>query len=612
MRLRPTVSWLAHLSSVPFLSCTMYRVSIFLLSHYLSFTIFAAPTRSGHPDSPIVKDDTSNISYHGIAKDGIESFLNIKFGSDTGGENRFARPRAYTYERHSIIDVSAPGPACPQQKVPIPGLKLFSNVTELSEDCLNLRVDRPAGTKSDAGLPVMLWIYGGGDTIGQVYDSAYDPTGLVLGSVQQNRPVIYVAMIYRLGFFGWSAFEENNSTAIANVGLHDQRLAMEWVQKNIAHFGGDPNKVTIFGESDGAVPIGLQITAFGGGQPAPFQRAIMASGSAAVDMGTSSGRSLDNTHALIDVLKCGNDHNDTARSIDCLRKLTLEEILPTEIDYTLKAGHFSGFDAFIPTVDETFVPAAPSNLLRSGKFAKDVSVIIGWNEDDSSLFTASPNALTNDTALEEYLIKTLNLTDDQLREALALYPTNEPSIAANIARYPRVPPQWTIASRMLRDSGRTCPGILMAQAISNRPNASTYLYNLNSMLYAPFLAAGNASFEGVIHSSDIPYVFNQARALNASEDQLRLSSQISGSWVEFAHSGNPVSATGDSTIFNWPQAFSNHGDNDQGGLAIEVIGGSAPGVVNAGVDLATVEDFQELGRRCAFWNRPDLLAAFGV
>ena len=108
---------------------------------------------------------------------------------------------------------------------------------------------------------------------------------------------------------------------------------MEWIRQNVALFGGDPDNVTLFGESDGATGVGLQVTAFGGVHPALFKRAIMASGSAATDHGMTTGKSQNNTQAMTAILKCSNA--DTVESIDCLRNLTLEEMLPSEINYTM-------------------------------------------------------------------------------------------------------------------------------------------------------------------------------------------------------------------------------------------------------------------------------------
>lgn len=144
--------------------------------------------------APSVTDPSTHITYKGKSSNNVESFLNIRFGQDTGGANRFLHPKPFSYPNATVVNASAPGAACPQQKVPVPGFQAFQNVTNVSEDCLTLRVDRPAGTGSGDGLPVFVWIFGGGDSIGQIYDEAYDPTDLIINSVNQKTPIIYVAM----------------------------------------------------------------------------------------------------------------------------------------------------------------------------------------------------------------------------------------------------------------------------------------------------------------------------------------------------------------------------------------------------------------------------------
>lgn len=159
----------------------------------LSSTALCSPLAE-RVSAPSVTDPDTHITYKGKSSNNVESFLNIRFGEDTGGANRFLHPKSFSYPNGTVVDASTPGAACPQQKVPIPGFPVFQNVTTVSEDCLTLRVDRPAGTGSGDKLPVFVWIYGGGDSIGQIYDEAYDPTGLITNSVNQKTPIIYVAM----------------------------------------------------------------------------------------------------------------------------------------------------------------------------------------------------------------------------------------------------------------------------------------------------------------------------------------------------------------------------------------------------------------------------------
>ena len=110
----------------------------------------------------------------------------------------------------------------------------------------------------------MVWIYGGGDETGSYNYSLYNPTALVAGSAAKGLPIVYVAMSYRLNVFGFANSPALRSEGSLNAGLLDQRLALDWIQSNIAAFGGNPKNVTIFGESDGGTSVGLHLTSNGG------------------------------------------------------------------------------------------------------------------------------------------------------------------------------------------------------------------------------------------------------------------------------------------------------------------------------------------------------------
>lgn len=120
---------------------------------------------SSNSSAPLVTNHTTGVSYQGTSQSGVEEFQNIFFGQSTAGERRFAPPLAYVPAANTIINATAPGAACPQPVVPTPGLPLFSNVTDMSEDCLNLRIARPENTTAKDSLPVMVWIYGGAHLI---------------------------------------------------------------------------------------------------------------------------------------------------------------------------------------------------------------------------------------------------------------------------------------------------------------------------------------------------------------------------------------------------------------------------------------------------------------
>lgn len=152
-----------------------------------------------------------------------------------------------------------------------------------SEDCLYLDVVVPEkifNSKGSKKAPVLVWIHGGGYTEGEKTGfGQYNPSGIIKASqVSGSEGVVFVAINYRLGAFGWLSGPTLQSDGTANAGLYDERLALSWIQKNIHLFGGDGQRVTVFGESAGAGSIMHQITAFGGLQgPAPFQQAVLQS-----------------------------------------------------------------------------------------------------------------------------------------------------------------------------------------------------------------------------------------------------------------------------------------------------------------------------------------------
>ncbi|KAH9045548.1 esterase 1 [Lactarius pseudohatsudake] len=140
------------------------------------------------------------------------------------------------------FDARSYGPSC---------LQLGLDDADMSEDCLTLNIFRPSGVDSLASLPVMVWIYGGGFSYGQ--SSIYDGSYFIEQSVARGTPILFVSLNYRVGPLGFPQGPEAADRAVLNIGLHDQWAALEWVQNNIASFGGDPAKVTLFGESAGAL-----------------------------------------------------------------------------------------------------------------------------------------------------------------------------------------------------------------------------------------------------------------------------------------------------------------------------------------------------------------------
>ncbi|KAF8505634.1 extracellular triacylglycerol lipase precursor [Russula emetica] len=171
----------------------------------------------------------------------LDFFGGIPFAEPPVAKYRLSPPRPkYSLSPLRSFNASNYGFECLQQ-----------GTADMSEDCLTLNVFRPSGSDKDSSLPVMVWIYGGGFYRGN--SSLYNGAPLVEKSVARGTPIVFVSMNYRLGPLGFPQGAEAIQRGALNLGLHDQWVALEWVQKNIASFGGDPRKVTVFGESSGAI-----------------------------------------------------------------------------------------------------------------------------------------------------------------------------------------------------------------------------------------------------------------------------------------------------------------------------------------------------------------------
>jgi carboxylesterase type B len=159
-------------------------------------------------------------------------------------------------------------------------------VTGISDECLNLNIIRPSKASlnkagfADAKLPVAVWLYGGGFSDGFGADLNSNFSWIVQASVAQGMPIMAVTLNYRTGFLGFPGGEDVMAAGVTNLGLKDQRHALQWIQENIAAFGGDPSKVTVWAQSAGANSIAHQLMAYGSGAGTKdlFRGGIMISG----------------------------------------------------------------------------------------------------------------------------------------------------------------------------------------------------------------------------------------------------------------------------------------------------------------------------------------------
>ena len=244
---------------------------------YGLFGVFAASavlrpkSASGAQSNSFPLAETTHGKLRGSSRDGVDMFKGVHYGATTGGANRFLPPRRPAPWK-GVRDALECGNQCPQFN---PWLPFWQDPAAHSEDCLVLNVWSPARAGRGALLPVMVWIHGGAFMAESGGSPAYDGYNLA-----KAGNVVVVSLNHRLNVFGYTFLGEHVDERFAssgNVGLLDIAAALEWVRDNVAHFGGDPGNVTIFGESGGGQKVSTVIA-----MPAArdlFHKAIIQSGS---------------------------------------------------------------------------------------------------------------------------------------------------------------------------------------------------------------------------------------------------------------------------------------------------------------------------------------------
>lgn len=588
-------------------------LSLSTLFHLLAFGVSALGYRAA---APTVTDTSSNITYVGLhtVNGTIEKFLNIPYGADTSGFNRFANPQPAVIPPGTVINASAEGPVCPQ--VEEGGFVYMTNSTWFSEDCLRLKVARPAGVKAGDQLPVLVWIYGGSLWNGNINERTNEPDGMIVQSVANGLPVIFVAMNHRLNVFGFALNDELNATDSLNVGLKDQRLALEWIRDNIEHFGGDPNSVTIFGQSSGGLSVTLQILAYGGTKPSPFNGAMMQS--TVLETNITSTLTRDTFTDVATLTGCavyGDGDAQGKDTIGCLRGLTMEELWNATLAvYEDVVGNTDG-DIWLPCVDGTFLPAAPSELVRTGNFTQ-MPIVLGWARNDAALF--KPFAIDTDGDTRNLFGSFYPyLSDETFEKLMALYPVSDfPAdvVSNHSAEHYR-------SSQILRDVLFTCPSFYFGHAMAKKyretssSNIPVYIYEQNQTILSPYLESVDGPGLGVIHTSELAYVFGNftpyehtwpRNLIQPSASDYKLLQQMSRSWSTFATLGQP--SLGDkNTLQGWKPAYATD-VNDMMDASLYIVGGPNPGMSTldgeqANADVAS----QRLKERCGFLNDDDVV-----
>lgn len=471
--------------------------------------------------SPVVATPSGPL--RGLTDGEVHSFLGIRYGAPPVGDDRL-RPAKRPAPHTEVIDAVRYGPRSIQ-----PASVLAPAGEAESEDCLFLNV---WSSSLEGSAPVMVWIHGGSFVTGSGSIAWYDGANLAA------RGVVVVTLNYRLGALGFLHLESIGGpewAGSANLGLGDQRLALEWVRDNISCFGGDPDRVTLFGESAGAMSVSSHL-GLDSSRPL-FHRAIVQSGAArhvqSTETATATARFVIE-HLGLDVAEPLSFASVDAGAFAAASSAT---------DQLRGGGDLPLF--FRPTVDGSTVPAAPLDAIADGSVG-GVELLLGTTSEEMKLFrTLASLAGHTDEIDESRLIRRLTAvaaqwqSDVEPLDLLKRYRTHWGDLSPSEL--------WCAVTT---DTVFRMPMIEMADAaVRGGATVRTYVFSHRSTGLGGALGAG--------HATEIPYVFDNLTKpgtelmLGAIDERRRsFAADLADCWVEFA-SGQNLRVPG--TTEAWPK-----------------------------------------------------------
>ena len=454
--------------------------------------LFAAAVSAFAAANDIVKLDTGQVAGIAGATPEMHIYKGIPFAAPPVENLRWRAPQPAAHW-DGVRQADAFGPVCMQNGGGGGGGQ------KASEDCLYLNVWTAAKSAGEK-RPVMVWIYGGGYNTGSGSQPDYD------GEALAKKGAVVVTINYRLGVFGFFSYpeltRESDRRGAGNFGLLDSIAALQWVQKNIAAFGGDPKRVTIFGESAGAgLVANLMVSPQAKGL---FHRAI--------------GESSSWTTATIGRLSTLADAEQAGvKFADGLGAKSLAELRAKPADQILKAGRGAG-----PIVDGWSIPEDPGTVFAQGK-QNDVPVLVGSNRDES--FGATPaNAA-------QYAEQSRKRYGDLADSFMKVYPSGSDEQAKDSAFFAGRDEMAFVMRNWARMESKTGKSKAYVFFFTHQPPV---LPNAKAGKFGP------GPHGSAVHTSELPYVFNNLRGPRAWTDADRqVADTMSSYWVNFAATGDP-------------------------------------------------------------------------
>ncbi|RSM16696.1 hypothetical protein CDV31_004468 [Fusarium ambrosium] len=519
---------------------------------FLAATLLITPSSADKYTPPVGR--ARNGSYHGIYNQhyGVESFLGVPFAQPPVADLRLRPPQSLNSSWRGVRGATEYGDACVG----------YGDDTELvsdghvSEDCLTLNIIRPAGTADCSNLPVLVWIYGGGFYAGTSRDQRYNMTFIVEHSLRMGQPVMAVSINYRLSGYGFLYSDEIAKAGLANLGLRDQRMALHWIQENIAGFGGNPDKVTIWGESAGALSVGYQLRAFNGRDDKLFHHAMADSG-AIMGLGLGAATTQDIVKKVYDNVTETLGCHASADQLKCLRAVPADKF-KNAIGASLEIPS-GGRLAYQPLVDGDFIAVSGIKQLKEGAFVK-VPFIIGDNTDEGTTF--SPFGINTEAELRSFLSE-LEFSEQDVSTLLGLYPVGSTDlILHNLEPWnSTIGAQWSRVSSIIGDLLFIAPRYFSTRAWVNisdaplynfrhdaTPNGVPEVWSATHFMEAPFF----------LHSTDgVGYPDISAPFLgpnpfdNLPKAAVALADTMCAMLISFVHTGDPNTFS-DASV-KWPR-----------------------------------------------------------
>ncbi|MGW7439150.1 carboxylesterase/lipase family protein [Streptomyces sp. NPDC054849] len=476
----------------------------------------AAPRAGG---SPTVVELPAGGRLRGGVEGGLTVFKGVPYAAPPVGALRW-RPAQPHPGWQGTRDATAFGPSAPQPYREGGDAVLGNHgAPPFSEDCLTLNVWTPAA--DDAKRPVMVWIHGGGFISGSGSLPHYSGE-----TFARNGDLVVVTLNYRLGPLGYLYFGEEG--AGGNFWLTDQLAALRWVRDNISAFGGDPDQITLAGQSGGA----LSVAALAGARPAGrplFRRAILQSPPLGLQI-PSRSESLQRSATFLGILGAGN--------VAELRAVPWPQLIAATFEMFKRTGRWGYWSTpYLPVLDEETMERSPADLLLSGPGA-DIDVLIGWTREEANFAFALNDTYTASTR-DQVLARARDTFGSRAAEAYTAYEEARPGARP-----------VDVLMDLIGDDLFRMPALALAErrAARGRP-VWAYQFDLPTPAHNGQLAAA--------HCLELPFAFNnfdkwsQAPFLAGLSPRVRdgLASAMHASWISFIRTGDPNRGP----LPNWPR-----------------------------------------------------------